>query len=368
VLLDRSQVENLKPVQAFLKSKEINSINTSKAYLTALVHFNNFLSPGTTETILQSLTCNKQNVYELLNLFLADQLKKVSKKTAILHLHAITSYLGFHDVDIIPNKFKKKVTVPKLIREDEQAIDIHDVRKILLKCDNRRLKAYLLVLASGGMRTVEGLAIRIKDIDFNVNPTKVHIRGDISKTRIARDIYISDETTKYLQDWIDWKYRNGKSKDADDIVFGLRKKPNPMRLYADIAHEFAKIMDSVGFAERKDNSKRRKVTLNSLRRFVDTTVSDSAGKDYAEWFLGHNKSPYWTRKEQERREIYATKCMKYLTFLDYTTLEARGKGIEANLQEKDKEIKDLEAQIKLLITNQTEMSRRLYEAGILKKN
>jgi len=30
--------------------------------------------------------------------------------------------------------------------------------------------------------------------------------------------------------------------------------------------------------------------------------------------------------------------MKYLTFLDYATLEAKGKSIEANLQEKDREI------------------------------
>jgi hypothetical protein len=43
----------------------------------------------------------------------------------------------------------------------------------------------------------------------------------------------------------------------------------------------------------------------------------------------------------ERREIYASKCMKYLTFLDYTTLEATNKSIEANLQEKDREIAGL---------------------------
>jgi hypothetical protein len=30
--------------------------------------------------------------------------------------------------------------------------------------------------------------------------------------------------------------------------------------------------------------------------------------------------------------------MKYLTFLDYMTLEARGKGIEAKLREKDREM------------------------------
>jgi hypothetical protein len=57
--------------------------------------------------------------------------------------------------------------------------------------------------------------------------------------------------------------------------------------------------------------------------------------------LRHSKSPYYTKKEPERREIYATECMKYLTFLDYTTLEARGKSIEANLQEKDIEIAGL---------------------------
>jgi hypothetical protein len=61
-------------------------------------------------------------------------------------------------------------------------------------------------------------------------------------------------------------------------------------------------------------------------------------KDYSEWFLGHSKSPYYIIKESERREIYTTKCMKYLTFLDYSTLEATGKNIEAKLSDREKEI------------------------------
>jgi hypothetical protein len=83
---------------------------------------------------------------------------------------------------------------------------------------------------------------------------------------------------------------------------------------------------------------RRKITLHSFRRFVKTVISDQVGQDYSEWFLGHSKSPYYTKKEPERREVYATKCMKYLTFLDYTTLEATGKNIESKLSEKEKEI------------------------------
>jgi integrase len=72
--------------------------------------------------------------------FVEDQAQKVSTKTLRLHLAAVKSYLGYHDIDISPTRFKKKVTVPKLHREDEQAIDVSDIRQMLLKCDNRRLK------------------------------------------------------------------------------------------------------------------------------------------------------------------------------------------------------------------------------------
>ena len=48
--------------------------------------------------------------------------------------------------------------MPKLYREDEEPLDASDIRKILLSCNNRRLKAYLLVLASSDMRATEGLA------------------------------------------------------------------------------------------------------------------------------------------------------------------------------------------------------------------
>jgi hypothetical protein len=85
--------------------------------------------------------------------------------------------------------------------------------------------------------------------------------------------------------------------------------------------------------------RRRKITLHSLRRFVKTVISDEVGGDYSEWFLGHNGSVYYTKKESERREIYLTKCMKYLTVLDYTALEARGKIIESKLSEKDREMR-----------------------------
>ena len=107
---ERSEVQRLKPVQVFLESNGRRSTNTRKAYLNALVHFNNFLKPQDAETILESILESKTNMYELLDNFLNHliSLKKITTKTAAIHLTAIKSYLEFHDVVIIPGKFKKK--------------------------------------------------------------------------------------------------------------------------------------------------------------------------------------------------------------------------------------------------------------------
>jgi hypothetical protein len=65
------------------------------------------------------------------------------------------------------------------------------------------------------MRALEGLAIRLCDIDFTSSPTKIHIRKEFVKTRMARDIYISDEATHCLRQWIDWKYRDKRRKNRE---------------------------------------------------------------------------------------------------------------------------------------------------------
>ncbi|MGC1932999.1 MAG: site-specific integrase [Candidatus Nitrosopolaris sp.] len=336
-------------VRTFLSSMERNSLKSRYAYQHGLIHFQRFLSQKypdyNLETILKPLAENKINLYELLDDFISYMRTSNATLTPAsikVYMASIRSYFAYNDIDVIPSKFKRKVKMPKSYREDEEPLDASDIRKILLACNNRRLKRYLLILASGGMRAVEGLAIRIRDIDFSVNPTKIHIRKEYAKTRVARDIYISNEATQYLKQWLDWKYNNSerpRQQDENDLVFSIFRKKNPNTLYISILIEFQKLLEIVGLNERKEGGKqrRRKITLHSFRRFTKSVISDQVNQDYSEWFLGHNKSPYYTKKEPERREIYATKCMKYLTFLDYTTLEARGKSIEANLQEKDRE-------------------------------
>ncbi len=351
---DQTMIKLPKPA-AFLSSVERNSESSKKAYSSGLLHLNNFIlrhySNYNLETILKPLLKNKINIYQFLEGFVSYLLETrigIAPKSISLYVTALRSYFAYYDIDVIPSKFRRKVRLPKVHREDEEPLDVSDIRKILLSCNNRRLKTLILVLASGGMRVGEALAIRNKDLDLSVSPTKVHIRKEYSKTRVAREVYLSEEATEYLKQWLDWKYKNPDRErkfSEEDLVFTVYQNKNPKSLYMKIWHEFERLLKIVKMDEKKEDGiyKRRKISLHSFRRFVKTVISNQVGQDYSEWFLGHSKSPYWTLKEVGRREIYATKCMKYLTFLDYSTLEVTGKNIESKLEEKDKQIKSMKA-------------------------
>jgi len=289
--------------------------------------------------------------------------KQVNPSTINQYLTGIRSYLSYYDIDVVPAKFERRVRIPKIYHEEEEPIDAKDIRQMLLNCHNRRLKAFILILASSGLRASEACAIRLCDIDFTVRPTKIHVRKEYAKTRVSRDIWISDEATKYLQDWLFFKNgndiltifdtnsnndinRNGKNRNRllQSLIFQAQLNNDhvtPKSLYLKILIQFQKLLEIVGFGDRKEGMVGRKITFHSCRRFVKTVLSDNVGKEYSEWYLGHAKSGYYVSKPEVRAATYAEKAMKYLTFLDYSTLEATGKNIEAKLSEKEQEIRIL---------------------------
>ena len=212
VVTSQPQIKLIPKVKTFLESVSRNSKGSERAYAAGLVCLDHFLKEKYPNynlgLIVESINRNEINIYELFDNFVAFLVNsRLSVGSIRIYVAAIRSFFAYYDIDVIPSKFRRKVKVPKLYREDEEPLDANDIRKILLNCSNRRLKSYLLILTSGGMRAVEATAIRLKDIDFSTTPTKIHIRKEYAKTRVARDVYISDEATQYLKQWIDWKHR-----------------------------------------------------------------------------------------------------------------------------------------------------------------
>ena len=64
-----------------------------------------------------------------------------------------------------------------------------------------------MFLACTGMRAVEALSIRIKDLDFESVPARATIRGEFTKTKVDTCVFLSKEMVEQLKKWLVYKYR-----------------------------------------------------------------------------------------------------------------------------------------------------------------
>jgi integrase len=345
------ETNELERVKQFLSSKGRKSPQTKTIYSIALSHFQTFLNKSeysnyNVESILVPILKGKINVYTLLDKFvgyLENTKTKLSYQSCATYIAGVKSYLEYYDVDVSSNKFRKKVTLPPKVKRSKEPIDAEDIRAILLACTSVRLKALLLVLVSSGMRVGESLSLRNSDVNFDQSPTTIHIRAENSKTKQERDVYISNEASRELKKFIDSRYgvKDEYREYPNHFIFtkrNLKRETLDTRmLYVRLHDQFIKLLDKVEKNQRKDGRTRRNISFHSFRTFVKSVISIHTTQDYSEWFLGHSFSTYWNIKESERRELYK-KCEKYLTFLDYPTVENIGRDFESRLEERDQEI------------------------------
>jgi integrase len=82
--------------------------------------------------------------------------------------------------------------------KNKEALSKEDIIDILNACSDIRLKSYVLLLAATGMRATEALSIRIKDLDLKSSPAKLFVRGEYTKTRTDRIVFLTKEVTHQL--------------------------------------------------------------------------------------------------------------------------------------------------------------------------
>jgi len=334
--------------------------STAEEYMYRLNSFKSFIQSEykiSIDRLIQQINEGLVDQYYILFQY-ANYLKKfnnVSNLTLKQRVVTVKNFLEYCDVDISPRKFKLKVKLPKIVRRNKEALSKEDIVDILNTCSDIRLKTYVMLLAGTGMRAVEALSIRIKDLDLNSSPPRLFVRGEFTKTRSDRTIFLTSELGNQVSTWLDYKYRtrrvcysnkNGKTiteyrtpeRNTADLIFSVHHfNPEPNHLYVNLRGAFAKTLDRMGKGTREEgNEKRREITLHSFRRFVKTTISDLGYQDFSEYFIGHSGSTYWTKKESEKAEIFQ-KIEPYLTFLNVHQFERKG----ADIQSKVDELKEL---------------------------
>ena len=77
----------------------------------------------------------------------------------------------------------------------------------------------------------------------------------------------------------------------DTLIFSIKNNAkSPMTIYNKMLRQFEYFQEKVGKAQRKEGSRRRKITLYSFRRTAFSIIDEQTNSEFAHWFLDHNHS------------------------------------------------------------------------------
>jgi integrase len=365
---------NSKSINQYIKTISDSNKNTGYEYSRRLLFFERFINEKYNFSV-DELTISKitsVDIYELLSSYvsyLVNQLgDSISNLTIKQRLVTVKNFLEYWDIEISPRKFKIKVKFPKIIRRDKQALTRADIVKILESCSNIKLKTYVLLLAATGARASEACSLRLCDLDLD--NSIAHVRGEYTKMKVDRNLYLTSELVQQLKLWTTYKYRMRtiySQKDRRNFVFTPEKHDkdlvfsssfnflNPWKnensdrgidsLYVTLVTQFNKLMDDLKIKYEDHNRHRRKITLHSFRRYVFTAISDLGYTDFADFILGHSQSTYWRKGTKEKMELFKTNIEPTLTYLDQSEIERKGADMQTRLESVEKENIQLKSKV-----------------------
>jgi len=345
-------------VQEFLDSVYVRSHSdeTVKTYGNCIKKFKQFLASKyeiELHEIVSKIKKEKFDVYKIFNEFVVFQDKSGLKPRSIhLSVNAVKSFLRHCGIKIYSEDFKHSVRMPKRYSVQETPIT-KEVIVRLLRNVSPKLQTVILVAVSTGMRVGELVQFRISDIDFESKPVKIRLRAEITKTRTAREVFLTSEAVVALKDYLKRYHRwdKGSSVKPKNTVFGRTSiSKNPLRDESSLKQgpciaaksllqkSFeASIKKIPEFDARMENGK-RVIHFHAFRKFFRTTVGNVCGRDYAEALMGHSfyLDTYYQLPDEKKREMFL-EVEPYLTISDFVAVEKNIKKLsEKNTQLEEK--------------------------------
>ena len=333
--------------EAFLDSVFImsHSYSTVSSYRLAIANknktgFRNFLQQRYNIDELEFAEQTKLEKFDIYNV-LRDYVIFLDKnnykpKTITSRLAAIKGYMRFLGLKIYTEDCKHIIRVPKNIQEPEVALTKELILRVLRNAPPR-LQTVILVLSSSGMRIGELVQLKLSDIDFTTTPTTIRLRAQITKTRHARETFITAEATNSIKDYLSrflkWDPQKDNSHLNDLLIFGRdlssgrKRKTNPKQpahLVAEgvLMKQLKYYLEKIPDLNKINTNGIRVIHYHALRKFFRTTVGNASGRDFAEALIGHQfyMSTYYQLNDEKKREMYL-EVEPYLTISNFETVE-----------------------------------------------
>ncbi len=298
-------------------------------------------------------------------------------KTAQTYLYGIKSYLEhILNCEISKKQIRDiKNILPKGTRARTQDGELtrERFRNILTHCDSKG-KALFLFCASSGVRIGEVLQLLPDDIDFKTDPTKVHVRGAITKEGDAYDTFISSEAKESLVEWL--KVKNEYLAQSMNRGRGLKhgqgvKDANDKRIFPfsmNVADSmWTNAIRKAGLDVKDSDTDRHKYHIHILRKFFNSQLKyANVPDDMVESMLGHSRgivATYGRYSMEQFAEKYK-KAEPYL--LVNVPTEIHEMQTKYN-QDKEKQKQEIDDLYRKLTTTNSNMLEYVAENKILIK-
>ena len=322
-------------IQAMFRKS--HSVHSRRFYEVALRKFAEFCEEK------EIFEVNDQNVYDALNRFVEwNDARGIRSKTIIDYLSGTKRFLLYQDIEIDENRYRNKVSVPRVTKIDDQPLTLGLIRSLLsFGLPNKKMLALILTLLSSGMRLAEAMNLRIADLELDSTPARVHIKAEYSKTKRDRIVFISDEAKEAIKDIL-YDVAPASQEECEKRRHVARSKvaAPPGRYVFDYTGDiwqreklailnFVRVRERAGLTEKFEGyrSTFHKVHFHLFRKFFLTKGSDVIGEHAAHALIGHSfyMDTYYRKSEEERRTDYL-KLMPYLTVLSSHPAEMEDVG------------------------------------------
>jgi hypothetical protein len=236
---------------------------------------------------------------------------------------AIKSWLAHNNVEI---KRKMKIIgsqdTPSL--RDERVPTQDELRKIFLSGDKKARTASVLVAhmgvrlkTIGNYRGDDGLKVKdfpemkvkVGKVEFDVLPTVVVVRRELSKAGHQYLTFLSEEGCDYLKDYLETRIREGETLTSESAIVTPKRRMKPFIRATNVGDVIRTVIRKAGFSWRP----------YVLRSYFDTQLmlAESKGlvlRDYRGFWMGHKgdiENRYTTNKArltesvvEDMREAY----------------------------------------------------------------
>lgn len=352
-------------ISEYLRNVGARNEATAKTYAQRLRRFQESVQPDSVDSVIKKLQGGKLDPYNVLAGFHSYMQKRgVVDRSQVHAIKTAKIFLEYNDIEINNQKFKRKVLLPRPTRKQKQPLSKADVTAIIDACKgDLRLYTYIMFLAATGCRATEAILVRNQDLHLDDKKQPfVWIKGEHTKTRSDRTVYLTAEIVRQLKEWLDTKYRERRTQydhdkdkttygkfrpeptDDDYVFFPLHhkgtKQPEPRSVYVYLDHAFQSRMKIAGRAAKEDGLARHRVTFHSFRRFVKTEISNLGHADFSEYFIGHIGSEYYNSSDDKKVELFH-KIEPYLTYHDLQKLETASQETKTQLAALQEQIQEL---------------------------